>query len=868
MNILSKRTIIYAGIGGNGSSTLGSDHPDSHPGRQPNSNLRMSGKQAKSLIARLSACFCFIFLGALSTFGQTPYQKPPKEVLDVLRAPEIPHASVNPSGDYMLVMQNVRNPPISKISQPMLRLAGLRINPRTNGRHLVSYYIDFSLKRITDGTERKISLPPDPQLSAPVWSADGKRFAFTNAASNMIELWIGDTESGRTRKVNGVTLNSAYGEPITWMPDNRSLLIQTVPDGRGGPPPEVAVPIGPDIQETDGKGAPVATFEDMLNNPHDEDLFDYYATAQLAILDTTSGNVTHFGTPGIFLDASPSPDGRFFLIARLHRPYSYLYPHTDFPKDLEVWDRAAKRVYTLANLPLEDHTPIEGVPVGPRDYQWRPQGGRPDGGARLAWVEALDGGNTLKPAPLRDRVMTLSAPFTGQPEKLIETEQRFAAMEWGEKTGLVLVSDYNRKRRWRRTFIFNADNSSEAPREIWGHNQSDKYGDPGTIMTRELAGRQEAIIQDGDNIYLEGQGASPEGERPFLDRFNIATLKSERIFRCDNKSYESVISLLGDDGNNFLTLRESPTDPPNYYIRTVESGLSATGTEGRPTSQQAITSFPDPTPQIRGIRKELVTYNRPDGVHLSFTLYLPPGYKQGTRLPTVVWAYPLEFTDAATASQVTGSAKHFATFFGPSELFFLLEGYTVLDSVAMPVVGDPDTVNNTYIEQIVADAKAAIDKAVEMGVTDPSRVGVGGHSYGAFMTANLLAHSDLFRAGIARSGAYNRTLTPFGFQSERRTFWEATDTYLKMSPFVYADKIKAPKLLTHGEADNNTGTFPIQTDRMYEAIRGNGGIVRMVKLPSEAHGYSARESVEHVLYEMISWFDKYVKNAPPEAKAK
>ena len=364
-----------------------------------------------------------------------------------------------------------------------------------------------------------------------------------------------------------------------------------------------------------------------------------------------------------------------------------------------------------------------------------------------------------------------------------------------------------------------------------------------------------AVIQNGDWIYLIGTGASADGDRPFLDRFNLQTLKSERIFRSENNAYETVVGLLDDGAKQFVTRRESPTDAPNYFVRT--AGETAA------IPSKALTKFPDPTPQLRGITKQLVTYKRPDGVQCSFTLYLPPGYKQGTRLPTVVWAYPLEFNDAGTAGQVTGSTQRATQITGMSHLFFLMEGYAVLDNATMPVVGDPETVNNTYIEQIVMSAKAAIDKATEMGVTDPDRVGVGGHSYGAFMTANLLAHSDLFRAGIARSGAYNRTLTPFGFQSERRTLWEAPDMYLKVSPFMYAEKINEPILMTHGEADDNTGTFPIQSERMYQALKGQGATVRLVMLPFEAHGYTGRESIEHVLYEMITWFDKYVKNARP-----
>jgi len=417
----------------------------------------------------------------------------------------------------------------------------------------------------------------------------------------------------------------------------------------------------------------------------------------------------------------------------------------------------------------------------------------------------------------------------------------------------MLFSDFERDKRWIRTFIFDADKPETPPKLVWNRNQQDRYNDPGTPVTRALGG-QRAIMQTGYWIYLLGAGASPEGDRPFLNRFNLQAQKTETIFRSDANSYETVVALLDDDATQFVTRRESSTEAPNYFIK------------GSSSTAHALTQFPDPTPQLRGIKKQLVTYKRADGVQCSFTLYLPPNYKEGTRLPTVVWAYPIEFNDANTAGQVAGSTQRATSIVGPSHLFFLLEGYAVLDNATMPVVGSPETVNNTYIEQIVMSAKAAIDKATEMGVTDPDRVGVGGHSYGAFMTANLLAHSDLFRAGIARSGAYNRTLTPFGFQNERRTIWEAPDLYIKVSPFMFASKINEPLLMTHGEADDNSGTFPLQSERMYQALKGNGATVRLVMLPHEAHGYAGRESIEHVLYEMISWFDKYVKNAPPRTK--
>jgi dipeptidyl aminopeptidase/acylaminoacyl peptidase len=782
--------------------------------------------------------------------GQSGYRKPPKEVLDVLSAPVTPAASISPARDYMLLSTGLRYPPIADLAQPMLRLAGLRINPATNGPHRFQYSAALSLKRISDGVEVKIALLPGAKISSVQWSGDGKHFAFLNTSASATELWVGETATGKVRQLKHVAVNNAYGDAFQWMPDSQTLLVQLIPARRPAAPTQSSVPREPNSQESFGRAGPVRTYEDLLKTPFDEELFEYYATSQLALVDIGNGKATDVGTPAIFQSEDPAPDGQHLLVARVHRPFSYLYTESDFPKDVEVWDTKGKLAYKLANLPLADQVPIDGVITGPRNYRWRPTAP-----ATLVWVEALDGGDPKKKVPHRDHVLMLKAPFTETPAETIKTEHRFAGAQWGEKDGLLLISDYDRDRRWVRTLILNADKLSDAPKPLWSRSIQDRYSDPGTPLTRVLPNGERAILQNGDSIYLVGLGASAEGDRPFLDRFNVQTQKAERLFRSDATQYESFVALLDDDAKQFITRHESPTAAPNYYLRT--KGEAATS-----MPIKSLTNFPDPTPQLRGIKKQLVTYKRADGVQCSFTLYLPPGYKEGTRLPTVIWAYPLEFNDPSTAGQVTGSTQRSTLITGPSHLFFLLEGYAVLDNATMPVVGNPETVNNTYIEQIVMSAKAAIDKAAEMGVTDPERVGVGGHSYGAFMTANLLAHSDLFRAGIARSGAYNRTLTPFGFQSERRTIWEAPELYIKVSPFMNANKINEPILFIHGEADDNSGTFPIQSERMYQAVRGNGGAVRLVTLPLEAHGYAGRETIEHVLYEMINWFDKYVKNAP------
>lgn len=784
---------------------------------------------------------------SFSAFAQQGYKKPARAVLDVLSAPATPTVFVSPTRDTILLATALRYPPIADLAQPMLRLAGERIDPRTNGPHRFQYFVDLNLKRIDSGAETRITLPPGAKISSITWSADGKQFAMTNTTPTSIELWVGDAANGKIRKIPRVSVNRVYGDPLQWMPDNKNLLVQLVPAKRGNPPVESSVPSEPNWQESSGKPGPIRTFQDLLKTPHDAALFEYYATAQLALVDAGSGKVVELGGPDIFQSINPSPTGNHILVARIQKPFSYLYPAFAFPREVEVWDQKGRSVYKLASLPLQDQVPIDGVPKGPRNYRWHPI--EP---ATLTWVEALDDGDPKKKVPHRDRVVMLKAPFSGSPTEVIKTEHRFGGWAFGERDGLAFISDFDRDKRWVRTFMLR---TGTEPKMIWSRNVQDRYGDPGTPVTRVLPNGQRVILQQGETIYLAGNGASPEGDRPFLDRFNLETQKAERLFRSDANQFESFVALLSDDGKQFITRHESPTAAPNYFLRTAGAA-----------TPKALTNFPDPTPQLRGIKKQLVTYKRADGVQCSFTLYLPPDYKEGTRLPTVVWAYPLEFTDPSTAGQVTGSTQRFTQIGGPSHLFFLLQGYAVLDNATMPVVGDPETVNNTYIEQIVMSAKAAIDKATEMGVTDPERVGVGGHSYGAFMTANLLAHSDLFRAGIARSGAYNRTLTPFGFQSERRTIWEAPEMYIKVSPFMVAHKINEPVLLIHGEADDNTGTFPIQSERMYQAVRGNGGTVRLVTLPFEAHGYSSRESIEHVLFEMLGWFDKYVKNAQPRPK--
>ncbi len=817
-------------------------------------------------IARLLSIFVFCLLFSSASFAQDSYRKPPKDIMDVLNAQPFPQTSVSPAKDKIMMLEPAIYPSIAELSQPMLRLAGLRVNPNTNAAHRQPYATKMTLKNIANGEETVVYLGDKQMLISPQWSADGKYIAVgnvlgdsNNGSGGGVQLWVVETATGKSRLIVSLRVNTLFGG-FSWMPDQKSLLVQTVPDRGNAPAYQNVTPISPNIQETSGKTGAVQTFQDLLRSPNDEKLFEYYATSQLAIVPAIDNFAPKkIGQPAIFDDARVSPDGKYILVSRIQRPFSYLYPASRFPKEVEVWDLNGNSVYKIASVPLQDALPVQGVPTGPRSYGWIPTEN-----ATLIWAEALDGGDPRTKVTPRDKLITLAAPFNSQPAELVKIEQRYSGRIFGERDAMMWFYDYNRDTQKRRAFMLNYKNPS-APKMIFDLNVSDRYNDIGTPVTKRLPNGESVIQQNGDSIYLSGTGASNEGDRPFLRRMNLENLQITEIFRSPKDYYESFVSFI--DTNmavyKFITRRESLTQPPNLYLRH-ECDPRA---DCKPPVDRLLTGFEDTTPQLRGITKKLVKYKRADGVDLSFTLYLPPNYKEGTRLPTVVWAYPLEFTDASTAGQVAGSTNRFTQIGSYSHLFFLLQGYAVLDDTTMPVVGDPLTVNDTFIKQIVDSAAAAIDKAVEMGVTDRDRVGVGGHSYGAFMTANLLAHSDLFRAGIARSGAYNRTLTPFGFQSERRNFWEATELYTKVSPFFYANKINEPILLIHGEADNNQGTFPIQSERLFAAISGTGGTARLVMLPLESHGYSAKESVEHTLFEMINWFDKYVKNAKPrEAK--
>ena len=803
------------------------------------------------------------------------YDQPPKAILDVLHAPAPPTAWLSPTRQAMLLVSLQEFPPMSRVAAPYLKLAGSRVEVANHSKHdtpggygVTPCARSFELVAVPGGATTAVKLPDGACAGRPYWSADGTHFAFANTAKDAVELWVGDAATGAVRKVPGVKLNPMLDGDLQWMPDHRALLVKLVPDHLGAPPAKPLVPPGPSIQETGAGKGESSTYEtrDTLKDTHDEDLFDWYAASQVAFVDAATLAVTRVGKVGNIEEVDPAPDGQHLLVATIHKPYSYVTTHERFPREIEVWDvsrRAAVTTKTIASIPLTDRVPVAGVPTGPRDFAWRPTDP-----ATLVWAEALDGGDWKVKVPQRDKVMLQKAPFTAPPAEIARTEQRFVGFQWTERRDVALLQEYDENRHWRRISLMDVDRPQAAPRVLWDLSSDEKYADPGNPIYRVQPDGQFLIRMQGDAIFLSGTGASPDGDRPFLDRLDLATRQSMRLFRSDRDALERFVAFTGKDDTRFLTWHQSTTSPPNAFLRTLAPAPAASAPAGEAafaSTRTAVTHIADPTPAVRAIQKRLVTYKRADGVDLSFTLYTPPGYVEGTRVPTILYAYPLDFADASKAGQVSGSQATFTRL--RQYQLLLLAGYAVIDRASFPVVGDPKKAYDDYLPQLVADAKAAVDEAVRLGVTDPERVGVTGHSHGALMTVNLIAHSDLFRAGVATSGSYNKTLTPFGFQSERRSVWEAPEVYEKVSPFFSADKIKLPLLIMHGDDDANPGTTPLQSQKLFEAIRGNGGNARLVMLPHEPHWYSAMESQEQQIYEMVTWFDKYVKDAAPRAAA-
>ncbi|MEL6922506.1 MAG: prolyl oligopeptidase family serine peptidase, partial [Bacteroidota bacterium] len=697
------------------------------------------------------------------------YQLPPKEIAELIDAPPTPAASLSPSGKWMLLLDRPNLPPLSAIAEDELRLAGIRINPKTNGPSRASHFTSMTLKSVADLKEYPVEgLPEQARMQSVSWSPDGSRLLFTHTLEDGIELWMVDIAAATARQLTGPIINNSMGGlPYRWFPDSRTIFYKAIPNDRGAAPTPPNVPNGPIVQENDGAAAPVRTFQDLLKNKFDESLFDYYTTAQLIKRDLISDDEAPFGQPGIFSGVAPCPSGQYILISELVKPYSYQVPYSRFPLDIRIATREAHTVKMLAHIPLSENIPVGfgATRTGPRNFNWRS-----DQPATIYWVEAQDGGDPKQEAEVRDQLYYLAAPFDGKTQESIRFQLRFGGIDWGSDN-LAICYEWWWKNRQEVTYRWQPGNPEAGKVVLFDRSWEDRYNAPGRFEMKRNAFSRMVLMtaNDEQTLFLSGTGASPEGNRPFVDRFELTDKSTTRLWQSAAPFFEYPIEILNEQTGLMLTRKESRTEPPNYYLRNLPLNEQVQENQDSASALKQLTFFPDPYPQLGKIKKELIQYQRADGVELTGELYLPPDYdkEKDGKLPVLMWAYPREYKSADAAGQIQNSPYEFLRLFYGSPVYFVTQGYAVLDDFSMPIIGEgDDEPNETFIQQLVSGAEAAIHKLDEMGVGDPKRVAVGGHSYGAFMTANLLAHSDLFAAGIARSGAYNRTLTPFGY-----SFW-------------------------------------------------------------------------------------------------
>ncbi len=795
----------------------------------------------KISLSALSVLFLLHFYAIAQ--DELTYQKPPQTIIDLVDAPQQPTVKISSDGSMMLFLQNPGLPSIAEVARPEVRIAGLRINPKTNGLSRTAYYNGISVKSVKKNEDFEFSGLPDVLKIADVtWSPDETKIAFSNQSVYGIELWVADLKTMEASRLTDFYLNDTYNKPFIWAPNGKSLLAKFVDENQGEVPIPDIIPEGPYVQENKGKISVSKTYQNLIKSPYQELLFDYYLTSQLKLVNL-DGKSEDWGKTAIYRNIEFSPDGKYILTEKINRPYSYIVPAEYFPYNTEVFTVKGKLVKTLFKAPLADHIPagFDGVAEGPREFGWRN-----DKSATLYWVEAQDKGDPERQVPIKDIIYTLDAPFKKTAHKLAECYLRFNKIEWADNDLAMVTERWWKTRAERRVFIKPGNETYRV--NLFDRYYEDGYSDPGYFVTKKNEYKRDVLLTEKDNVFSISNGASPEGEKPFILKFNTRTKLTDTLFKSEAPYFEKPVFF---NNNKFvITSREAVDTVPNYYLIKLTD-----------SSRVQLTDFQNPYPELDGITKQQLNYKRLDGLNLSATLYLPKNYSvSDSTLPVLMWAYPREFKTSAAAGEVKGSPYKFTRISTSSPVYWVTQGYAVLDNADMPIVGESnDQPNDTFIDQIKYNAKAAIDTLVKMGVADRKRIAIGGHSYGAFMAANLLAHTDLFAAGIARSGTYNLTLTPFGFQQEERSYWEVPEIYNRMSPFAFADKIKSPLLLIHGEADNNSTTFPLQSERFFNALKGYGATTRLVILPSEAHEYSARESVLHMMWEMDNWLEKYVK---------
>ena len=779
------------------------------------------------------------------------YQQPPNEILNLVDVKLPPRVLMDENKKYMVCIYRDAFKTIKELSEKEMRLAGLRINPKTNIGSRTNYYKDIkiaNLRRKKTVLRRARGLPTEPRLANFIWSPDQTSIAFTNTTFHGVELWVLNVSGGVVKKLTDANVNANLGDAVNWYQDGKSLLVKLVPGNREEiTDSENVIPLGPRISSNDGKKAQNRTYQDLLKNRIDEHNFEQLALSEIHKVNLY-GKKTLWQESDMYRNISFSPNGEFVMVTKIQKPFSYLVPYSRFPSKTIIYTKSGDTVRTLVEVPLIEDLPkgFMAVRKGKRNFSWRN-----DKPSSVYYSIALDEGDPENKVSFRDEIFQLDAPFQGAPLSLIKTENRYYKILWCNDS-VAVANDYWWKNRNTKSYLFNPLNPSDEPQIISDRNYQDRYSDPGDFVeNRNQYGRYVLALKNG-KIFFLGDGFTEQGQFPFLDQLNINTLEKKRLYESEYTDRMETLQRYDIGKDELLVRIQSPTDYPNYYFRYLDKN-----------KLDQITQFDNPFKGLQNVYKDVIKYKREDGLDLSATLYLPADYNQNIKekLPMIMWAYPREFKDRSSASQTTQNPNKFTYPYWGSPIYWLTKGYVILDNVSFPILGIEDNEpNDDFRNQLVANAKAAIDAVDSMGFINKERVAIGGHSYGAFMVANLLSHSNLFAAGIARSGAYNRTLTPFGFQSEERNYWEAPEIYYQMSPFMHADKIKTPILLIHGEADNNSGTYPLQSQRYFNALKGLGVTTRLVILPKESHGYRAKESILHLLWEQDQWLEKYIKN--------
>lgn len=796
---------------------------------------------------------CFLLSGYLSNAQENlAYQKPSKEILELADYQAAPSVLMDSKKTWMILTYKNTYKSLDDLNQDEMRLGGLRINPKTNISSTLTYINNIKIRKIKDKNEVQVNgLPDNPKIAYLNWSPDESKIAFTNTSANGVELWVLDLATAMAKKITNANLNANIGSPYNWFKDSKNILVKSLLKEKS----EIIdnkkdLPTGPTVSTSDGNASQNRTYQDLLKNKTDEINFENLIKSEYHIV-SLDGTSTLFKKADLYMSESFSPDGNYLLVNIIEKPFSYIVPLNRFPIKTIVYDKTGKEIKILNESPLNEIMPkgFMAVKKGKRNITWRR-----DTPASIYYAEALDGGDPAVKVSFRDEIFIWDAPFNENPKSILKTPQRFSGITWGNNTTAIAYDNWYDTRN-TKTYLFNPSNSVETPKIISDRNSQDVYSDPGNFETKKNEFGQYVLAIENNNLFLIGQGFTKEGQFPFIDEFNLSTLKSKRIYQSTFKDKkEDILSIEDFKKGEVLVRIQSKTEFPNYYLRNIKSKDKLT----------SITSFKNPFESIKNVYKELIKYKRKDGVELSGTLYLPANYDRNTKkdkLPLLIWAYPTEYKDKNSAGQTTQNPNEFTFPYYGSFVYWVTKGYAVLDDASFPIIGEGSTEpNDTFISQLVANGEAAINAVNQLGYINPKKVAVGGHSYGAFMTANLLTHSNLFACGIARSGAYNRTLTPFGFQSEQRNYWEIPKIYNEMSPFMNAEKMKTPLLLVHGEADNNPGTFTLQTERYFQALKGLGAPVRMVLLPKESHGYAAKENIFHLLWEQDQFLEKHLKN--------